>query len=145
MGVSTGHGAAMRGQGRGSRSSRTTAPVGRLLVGLGLVVAVATPARAEPPGVQTVAEWRQFLATIEKAYDARAAHAVASFYAAGAAAQGYRLTDCERPQTVGGLSAWLRTTAPPELTLLEALELNAEEHGCEPRGAEPALEARYRD
>jgi hypothetical protein len=130
----------------GGTGARGCAALARLLVGLLLVLGVGTPAWAEPPGAQTVAEWRQFLATIEHLYDARAAHAVASFYAAGASAQGYLLTDCLRSQTVGGLSEWLRTTAPPDLTLLEALELNAREHECEPRGdAEPAIEARYRD
>jgi hypothetical protein len=130
--------------------ARGSARVARLLVGLLLVVGMGTPAWAESAGVQTVAQWRRFLAAIEELYDARAAHAVATFYAAGASAQVYLLSDCQRPQTVGELSAWLRTTAPPELTLLQALQLNAREHECEPRDpedtdAEPAIEARQRD
>jgi hypothetical protein len=69
----------------------------------------------------------------EERYDSRVSHAVASFYADGAAAQFYLLADCLRGQTVGELSAWLRTEAPPDLTLLQALRLNARQHGCQPR------------
>jgi len=35
------------------------------------IACIATPAWAEPAGARTVAEWRQFLAKIEKAYDAQ--------------------------------------------------------------------------
>ena len=111
------------------------------------VVGLGTPAWAEPPGAaMTVGEWREFLARMENNYDARVARAVASFFAVGAASQLYLTSDCARSQTVGELSAWLRTAAPAELTLLEALEQNARERGCEPRGEElPAIEARLRD
>jgi hypothetical protein len=101
---------------------------------LGLVViCTGTPAWAEPPGVMTVAQFRQFLTMMEEEYDARASGAVASFYSAGAATKTYLWGDCLRGQSVGELSAWLRTTAPPDLTLLQALRLNAKERGCEPR------------
>lgn len=73
---------------------------------------------------------------IEQAYDARMGRAVASFYAAGVTTHAYLWTDCLRGQSVGELSAWLRNTAPAELTLQEALRLNAREHGCEARDQE---------
>ena len=104
-----------------------------LLTLVSVLVGGAAPAWAEPPGVQTVAEWRAWIAMIEETYDARVGRTASTFYAAGAAAEGYLWSDCLRPQTVGELSAWLRTTAPPELTLLQALRLNAREHGCWPR------------
>jgi hypothetical protein len=81
----------------------------------------------------TVAEFRDFLAAIERDYDARAARAVAVFFAVGAATQEYLLGDCLRGQTVRGLREWMRDMALPELTLHEALRLNAKERGCEAR------------
>jgi hypothetical protein len=81
----------------------------------------------------TVAEFRAFLAATEEKYDARAARAVAVFFALGATTQGYLSSDCLRGQTVAGLREWSRDSAPPELTLQRALRLNAKEHGCEPR------------
>jgi hypothetical protein len=95
-----------------------------------------TPAAAEPPGKMTVAEWRSFLAMTEQKYDERAARAVEVFFAVGAMSQEYLLSECLRGQTVLELREWLRNTAPPELTLLEALWLNAHQRGCQARAAE---------
>jgi hypothetical protein len=103
-----------------------------LLIVLG-VVSAGAPAWGEPAGLMTVAEFRAFLGKIEADYDARMGRAVATFFASGAVTQTYLLATCLRPQTVGELSAWLRHTAPPELTLLEALRLNERERGCEGR------------
>lgn len=107
----------------------------RWCAGLALLLAVGLtrPGAAEPPGVMTVAQYRQFLALTEQTYDERAARAVAVFFAQGALTQGYLSSECLRGQTVRQLRDWLRETAPAELTLLEALRLNGREHGCEAR------------
>ena len=104
-----------------------------LVLSLMIVLAGASPALAEPPGQSTVAEWRWFLDEIERRYDARARRAVEVFHASGALAESYLWSDCLKSQTVEELGAWLRTEAPAELTVLEALRLNAKQHGCEPR------------
>ena len=46
---------------------------------LSLVLVGASPALAQPPGQNTVAEWRWFLGEIERRYDARARRAVRYF------------------------------------------------------------------
>ena len=98
-----------------------------------LAAGSTTPAWAEPPGSMTVAEFREFLAAMEEKYDERAARAVAVFFAVGATTQEYLSSDCLRPQTVRELREWIRDAAPTELTLQQALRLNAKEHGCQPR------------
>jgi hypothetical protein len=107
----------------------------RTLVSLSLmiVLAGASPALAQPPGQNTVAEWRWFLDEMERRYDARARRAVEVFHADGALAESYLWSDCLKSQTVEELRGWLRTEAPADLTVLEALQLNAKQHGCEPR------------
>jgi hypothetical protein len=105
----------------------------RVALLLTLLLCAAAPAWAAPPGLMTVAEFRAFLAAIEEKYDAQAARAVAVFFALGAATHEYLASDCLRGQTVAGLREWIRDSAPPELTLQQALRLNAKEHGCEPR------------
>src|SRR6266850_1302249 len=107
----------------------------RTLVSLSLmiVLAGASPALAQPPGQNTVAEWRWFLDEMERRYDARARRAVEVFHADGALAESYLWSDCLKSQTIEELRAWLRTEAPADLTVLEALQLNAKQHGCEPR------------
>jgi len=120
------------------------------LLALVLCAGAATPAWADPPGQNTVAQWRWFLDEMERRYDARARRAVEVFHADGALSTGYLWTECLKSQTVEELRAWLRTEAPPELTVLEALKLNAKQHGCEPRDqadtdAEFAIRARRRN
>lgn len=117
------------GGSRGRRCASLARLAGGLLVGLGL----STSACAEPPGVMTVAEFREFLAVFERQYDERAARAVAVFFAVGATTQEYLLSDCLRGQSVRGLREWIRDMAPPELTLQQALRLNAKERVCEAR------------
>lgn len=97
------------------------------------VLAGAVPAWADPPGGETVAEYRKWLAYVEETYDARMARALSTYYAHGVVTQRFLLATCLRSQTVGELSAWLRTMAPPDITLLQASRLNARERGCEAR------------
>ncbi len=47
-----------------------------LVLNLMIVLAGASPALAQPPGQNTVAEWRWFLDEIERRYDARARRTV---------------------------------------------------------------------
>lgn len=108
-------------------------PARRALATTLLVVGLGAPAWAEPPGVMTVAEFRDFLAAFERQYDERAARAVAVFFAVGATTQEYLLNECLRGQSVRELREWIRDTALPGLTLQEALRLNAKERGCEAR------------
>jgi len=101
---------------------------------LSLILAACTAsAWAEPPGMTTVAEFRDFLSEMEKRYDERAARAVAVFFAVGATTQEYLSSDCLRRSSVRDLREWIRDAAPAELTLQEALRLNAKERGCWPR------------
>jgi len=104
-----------------------------LVLSLMIALAGASPALAEPPGQNTVAEWRWFLDEMERRYDARARRAVEVFHADGALAESYLWSDCLKSQTIEELRTWLRTEAPADLTVLEALQLNAKQHGCEPR------------
>ena len=106
----------------------------RVVFLLSLILATCTaPSSAEPPGSMTVAEFREFLAAMEEKYDARAARAVAVFFAVGATTQEYLSSDCLRGPSVRELREWIRDSAPPELTIQQALRLNAKEHGCQPR------------
>ena len=71
-------------------------------------------------------------------------------HADGALAESYLWSECLKSQTVEEPRAWLRTEAPAELTVLEALQLNAKQHGCVPRDqadtdAELAIRAGRRD
>jgi hypothetical protein len=105
-----------------------------LTLTLCLYVRTVIPAWAEPPGSMTVAEFREFLAAMEEKYDERAARAVAVFFAVGATTQEYLSSDCLRGSSVRDLREWIRDSAPAELSLQQALRLNAKERGCEPRG-----------
>ena len=86
---------------------------------------------------------------MEEKYDERAARAVAVFFADAALTQGQLWSDCLRGQSVLELRTWIREAAPSELTLQQALRLNAKEHGCEPRDqadadADLAIQAGHR-
>jgi hypothetical protein len=83
--------------------------------------------------VITVAQYREFLATMEERYDARATRAVEVFFAEGAMTEEYLLSECLRSQTVRELREWIRDEAPSELTLQQALRLNAKGRGCQAR------------
>jgi hypothetical protein len=114
-----------------------------------LLLAGIAPAWAEPAGSITVAAFREFLVAMEEKYDERAARAVAVFFADAALTQGSLWSDCLREQSVLELRTWIREAAPPELTLQQALRLNAKEHGCEPRDqadtdADLAIQAGHR-
>ena len=107
----------------------------RILVFLGLIIvlACARPVSAQPPGTITVGEFRQFLDSLEAQYDGQAARAVAVFFAEAALTQQALWSDCLRGQSVRDLREWLRNDAPADLSLRQALRLNAKARGCEPR------------
>ena len=98
-----------------------------------LVVGAALPVSAQPPGSITVAAFREFLVDMEQEYDERAARAVAVFFAEAALTQQSLWSDCLRGQSVRELREWLRNDAPADLSLSEALRLNAKARGCETR------------
>lgn len=98
-----------------------------------LVAGASSPVWAQPPGSITVAEYRAFLDELEERYDQRAARAVAVFYAEAALTQESLWSDCLRAQSVRELREWLHDAAPADLSLQQALRLNAKARGCEPR------------
>ena len=104
-----------------------------VLLGLIIVLAGARPVSARPPGTITVAEFRTFLGSLEGQYDAQAARAVAVFFAEAALTTQALWSDCLRGQSVREFREWLHDVAPADLSISEALRLNAKARGCEPR------------